>query len=626
MKTLQKPSLFLMLFLFIFLPTAAVAQEQSQTFTLPEARVGEPYRADIEGVLRDNYRLRLAASTKTAIIQWMLWAGELAPGLSLRANGILTGTPLRSSEGADHFQLKVTDVSSGNSDLILNFALPVKAGKLRLVRIEGPRLVPIDGTPPQASYTGSDFADEVKSSRATTTTSLPRRVAGPTAIPDSLVSTATVDWNTPGISNHGTIDISEPEKSLDVNVVDDSRKICLLNVVVQGSNKEVLDNRKIKVDYNNDSQSFKVPLVKGTNYIFVSAWEKKDEKTCDENSDLSSLTPFSSTPLDLIINCKGKECGKATDGNAAKQTEEELSPFSSINTRALVGIEQSGASSAASEQNPFIDFFFNTPLHKGKENPDKNPRFSMWGDVRLTSTPQQVSAFISSTANVAGAAKADKINDIATSFDFKFGPEIQLNPDARNRLSFIAGFGASSPLTEPTGLAQIFKVPTDPSNSQFANFFADYPEAKGKTYIAFVRPERDRFMRQYFAGLRFKSYHYDGKGKPENRFPSMFDVTVGQNAAVTGGHLHKFVMSFDGSYQLPLKNALYIFGSANLKFGGDKFIKTPYTLDPAESTITLTSPNLVTTSRQLNRDSYRIGFAVDLVGLFKPSKPVTKDK
>src|SRR5205807_10483574 len=105
-------------------------------------------------------------------------------------------------------------------------------------------------------------------------------------------------------------------------------------------------------------------------------------------------------------------------------------------------------------------------------------------------------AFISSTANLAGAVKSDKINDIATSFDFKFGPEYQFNPHGKNRVAFIAGFGAASPLTTPTQSAQIFKVPTDRTNSQFVNFFNDYPEATGKTYIAFVRPQRDRFLRQ----------------------------------------------------------------------------------------------------------------------------------
>jgi len=76
-----------------------MAQEESRTFTLPDARVGEEYRVDIEAVLRETYGLRLDAD-KHAIIQWLLKDSELAPGFALRTNGILTGTPSRSSTSA----------------------------------------------------------------------------------------------------------------------------------------------------------------------------------------------------------------------------------------------------------------------------------------------------------------------------------------------------------------------------------------------------------------------------------------------------------------------------------------------------------------------------------------------
>ncbi|PYS44546.1 MAG: hypothetical protein DMF71_03260 [Acidobacteria bacterium] len=65
-------------------------------------------------------------------------------------------------------------------------------------------------------------------------------------------------------------------------------------------------------------------------------------------------------------------------------------------------------------------------------------------------------------------------------------------------------------------------------------------------------------------------------------------------------------------------NAFYIFGSANLKVGGPKYAGTPFILDPADNTVKLTDANVVITSRQLNRDFYRIGFGVDLIKLFNP--------
>jgi hypothetical protein len=246
----------------------------------------------------------------------------------------------------------------------------------------------------------------------------------------------------------------------------------------------------------------------------------------------------------------------------------------------------------------------------------------MWGDVRLTSTPQQVAAFVSSATNTATAVTGSKLNEFVSSFDFKFGPELQLNPTAKTtRFALIAGFGATSPLTTPSQSTQIFKVPEEKS-TQAEKFFKEFPEAVGRKYIAFVSPERDRFFRQYFLGLRIKSYHFNAQGEPD-QFPSMLDLTFGQNSAVTGGQLRHFVFGIDGSYQLPFKG-IYIFGSTNLKVGGAKTSKTPFVLDPVDASenIKLSNPDVVITSRQLNRDVYRLGLGVDLVELFKKDKKV----
>jgi hypothetical protein len=578
---------------------SATAQESALSFALPDAQIGTAYKADVQSILSDKYGLRIERSSESARVQWSFAGGELPKGLAVAPAGVIIGTPEDSRERQFQFELRATETTSSGNGINLTFLLSVKRNGLRLTKIglkdEGLKLVRIENAPTPSDDKRSS-ADSAGSSTAATggTSTSPR-----------------IEWNSPQTSNE---DFTEAEKTFEVKVSDKDKTICLLNVVVQGHEKQVLLQRRIKVDYNHDVQRFTLPLAKGENTISVSAWMKDPKKDCTEESELTSLTAVSSNPSPLTINCPRGECGEALKAAALEKKSEELSPFSGINTRALLGIEQSGASSAASEHTPFLDFFFNTPM--GRKNSTENPRFSIWGDVRLTSTPQQTAAFVSSSGNLPGAIKDNQINDIATSFDFKFGPEFQFNPNDRNRISLIAGFGAISPLTEPTSAATIFSVPAM-SASQAANFFSDYPEAKNAQYIAFVRPERDRFMRQYFGGLRFKSYHYDRNGNIENRFPSMFDVTFGQNAAVTGGRLHKFVMSFDGSYQLPLKTGLFIFGSANIKVGGDKSIRTPYVLKPAPETVKLTDDGVMITSRQLNRDVYRIGFGVDLVELFK---------
>jgi len=478
MKTLQ---VFLVMVMLLHLAplTVVVAQEKPQVFALPDASAGHPYRAELEKVLREKYRLRLESGAQNGIIQWTQAGGELPPGLSIRPDGTIVGTSTDSSEREYDLRLKAIDVSAHSEELVLEFTLKVKPATLRLVRISGPGLVPIDETAPRTEATAP--------------------------------------------------------------------------------------NRE------SNSASASGPA----------------------NSDTKTPAPSTTTPL------------AATPSPQAAPTNQ--APLSSKYMRALIGIEQAGVSSGTSAQNPFLDFFFNAGLTK--------TRLAAWGDVRLTSTPQQVTAFVSSASNTAAAATGTKVNDLATSFAFKFGPEYLLNrdPNARIRTSIIAGFGAASTLTAPSQSGQIFKLPSA-SSSQFASFISQYPEAKtpGVAYIAFVPLERDRFFRQYFMGFRIRSYQDDD-------FPAMLDITFGQNSAVTGGQLRHFVLGVDGSYRLSLMgNAFYIFGSANLKVGGPKYAGTPFILDPADNTVKLTDANVVITSRQLNRDFYRIGFGVDLIKLFNP--------
>lgn len=490
MRTRHLPSVFLLAMLLVGSITA-LAGEDSQLFTLPEARVGELYRAEIASALREK-GLGLQTQTTSPLIQWSLADGELPPGLSVRTDGFVVGTPTSILDHPYRFRIKVVDASANDQPLVLDFELTVRAGKLRLARLNGLKLVPIS-------------------------------------------------VNVPSTDNSST---------------------------------------------GNSARSNSLPTA-------------KDE------------TASSSTPAEAAPQQSATELAEIK----AKEQEKEItaSSFSTRNTRAIFGIEQAGASSAASESHPFIDFFFSRPF-------TYHPRWTAWGNVRLTSTPQQIAAFVSSTSNVTGAVTADKINDLATSFDFRMGGEYRLNRDINdaNQISVIAGFGATSPLTKPTDSFQIFKVPTDPTNSQYAAFFADYPEATGKTYVAFVRPERDRFLRQYFAGFRLRSYQ-----TPKD-FPTMLDITFGQNAAITGGQLKHFVLGIDGSYHVNISDrSFYIFGGTSLKFGGAKMVRTPYVLAPAPTDITLTSPNLVLTSRQMNRDVFHLGFAVDLVELFKP-KPAAE--
>jgi|ERR1043165_532738 hypothetical protein len=483
-----------------------VAQEQPRVFSLPDAYASEAYRTNAEDVLRDKYGLKLESGSRTAIIQWYLAEGELPPGISLRTDGNIIGTPTSSRDEGYRFRLKIVDVSVKNEELLVDFMLPVKSGRLRLSKIEGPRLVPVN-----------------------------------------LVTSAARE----GLPSPGAEADRDPTRSSSV-------------------------------------------------------------KTLASSAGSNAPSPQTAQ---RVRNRSQEEI--KTDAEEVAQT-----PFSGLNKRFILGFEQVGAASTDSEAKPFLDLFVNTPLSKS----DERSKISVWGDVQLTSTAEQVKALSGITSNAVDTITGGKLNELTSAFDFTFGPEVRIKDFGHKDISLIAGFGAVSPLS-PKQSAQIFQVP-DSASSQAGTFFSTYPDAKGKQYIGFVSPDRDRFLRQYFGGIRFKTYTYEwasdkNKEVLKDYFPAMFDVTFGQNEAVTGGRLHKFVVGLDAFYPLPFKDKderkfLYLFGTAKLKAGGPKMITTPFILDTAPSNVLITDPKVfIADPVQSNRDIFRIGVGVDLIELFK---------
>jgi hypothetical protein len=533
----------LFVFLLVLVPASVTAQQPAQVFALPEAHAGEGYRVELETVLRERYGLRIESGARNAIIQWALADGDVPAGISVRTDGTIIGQPDVAHADAYRFRLRVIDVSVKDEQLLIDVSLVVKAGRLRLSKIEGPRLVPAD----MRSSPANDDA-----TNAATSPSLPA-------------------------------------------------------VDVPGRDAKALSNS-------------------GNN----SSGQPKDDQG-------------------------------ATTGNEASADQKEINnPFSSLNKRFILGFEQSGAASSDATGRPFFDVFINTPLSRNdspcdpqmsandkatkEKAPCAPPRFSVWGDVRLTSTPEQINAFGNVVSNAVGTITGAKVNQLASAFDFVVGPEMRLERFHHTDFSLIAGFGAISPVS-PRQSAQIFQVP-DAASSQAPAFFKQYPGAQGKQFIAFISPDRDRFFRQYFGGFRFKTFSYEtekdtnGKVKPDtngnpiehlsNVFPATFDITFGQSEAVTGGRLHKFVVGLDGFYPLPFPDNsrfLYLFGSARFKAGGPKNIGTPFILDTAASSVTITDPKVfIADPTPTNRDTYRIGFGVDLVELFKFAKSQGKEQ
>lgn len=357
------------------------------------------------------------------------------------------------------------------------------------------------------------------------------------------------------------------------------------------------------------------------------------------------------SPLDdkrhanLRITCKGPKC--------ANDFLISTVPTNSINTRVVVGMEQVGASSAASETKPFLDFFFTNGILFSKlerkapkdgfshcdptvtvKKGDKEdlcgldgkrikvPRLATWGLIRFSTTPQQTASFAVLPSNfVNQITDPSKIVDLVQSFDYMAGVEVRiasangynwtLLPGIRqkSRLYVSFGGGAISPLTPARTSAQIFKIPAaattgpkptpaSPQREDFENRFGPVPA--DKTYVGFVPLERDRFFRQYYLSFRIKSHfcETDDCFQFKNSFPSMIDFGIGQNEAVTGGSYRQqgkraWVIRLDGFYPLPFRQAsfLYLYGSALMKlgFGGPK-IEIPLFLDIAPGEIQITDP------------------------------------
>jgi len=324
--------------------------------------------------------------------------------------------------------------------------------------------------------------------------------------------------------------------------------------------------------------------------------------------------------------------------------------------RILTGFEQTGASGANSAQKFFFDLLVSIPAPfqhiSSWHDPNFGPPARIWGDVRITTAPQQITsslgdfaiAFPQQIANV-------PVNQIAQAAEFQIGLEyraIQWGGISRSRffsfdrstnqrfgLYSVASFGRITPLN-PLNSIQVFLNPAPGTEPNFDKEIAALgltETVAGKKYVAFVAADPLKFYKEYYAGFRFKTYYYDSDtDEPLRRFPATFDVVFGQNANVTGGSLRGVVARLDGFYPLPFDGVryLYLFGSADLLVGG-RLSQGTIVLQPVTDYPAL--PNADTFQIQsppLSRDQYRLAVGVDIIQLIdyiknhnqnKPSEP-----
>lgn len=391
-----------------------------------------------------------------------------------------------------------------------------------------------------------------------------------------------------------------------------------LKASVKNAGKEVAKG-SMTIKAGADDGKLALPLKLGDNQITVS-----DAGNSDVNQSITVT----------------REAGAAAE---SADQEQFVDRFSSIYTRGIVGFEQSGASSAASKQKPFLEFFWNPPISTKDTGNDTDfvyPRASLWGSVRLTSVPRQISTpLVTFAPGFLSPFNESNVNDLVQGFDFLVGGEMGIGrgfwsgdigtichptgaPKTCQRVSsyLIGGFGAINPLS-PSASVQVFQRPTN--QDDLKKLIGDQALPDAIKYIAFTSPDRDSFFRQYYGGFRIKTHYFlvEPSGTKEliNRPGAMFDVVIGQNEAVSGGKLVGSVLRLDGFYPLPVsdKSIFYLFGTALINLRRQAKVTDPVLLATAPSNISVPGDNVfVITSPFSNRDFYRIGIGVNLIELF----------
>lgn len=357
---------------------------------------------------------------------------------------------------------------------------------------------------------------------------------------------------------------------------------------------------------------------------------------------------------------------------------------SSLFTLGLVGINATGTSTSGPKQQYFAEFDLIAPVHwlpkgygchsyRGSDENNKktydDDRYPLagkcwvWLNPRIASAPQTTSTALSSVNSATSLTQglgSQTLGQITQTFEFQGGLEYyltkpwngaQLDANTRSVFSLILGGGSVTPFnsisTAPeyalsTNLGKQFnEFPNlPPLYPQLATALCSFgftgtstipcpsPPATGLKTVAFVFPDRSRFYRSYFGGIRLRTFYFKGDCQnlsdfsnpcsAPDTYPGTFDARFGQDETVTGGMLRGVVLTLTGSYPLPgTSNAVRIFGSAYLRL--HKNVNTrALVLVPSQSFTSLDDPSVVVQSIQpSDQDYFRLGLGVDLIALIR---------
>ena len=335
----------------------------------------------------------------------------------------------------------------------------------------------------------------------------------------------------------------------------------------------------------------------------------------------------------------------------------------------LVGINATGSSSSGASQQYFAEFDVIAPWNcrDGKIAYPLQHKCWLWLDPRIASVPSanpnSVTTLGSSLSSLGIANQP--VGQIAQSLEFQGGLEFYIKSPwegaqfGRNRnwdrtaISVIAGGGVVTPFSAASGAPE-FSLNANAAEQfnqnpalaslypQLASALCNYgfagagcpktpasPIPSGvPSIVAFVTPARARFYRDFYAGIRLRTFYLKGSCpdpslhlpesgcKLENTFPGTFDVRFGEDETVTAGRLAPLVMTLAASYPLPGTNGtVRVFGSVNLRLRANQN-HNPLLLLPSASYATLDQPSVVVQPvAPSDQDYYRLGVGVDLIPL-----------
>jgi hypothetical protein len=334
----------------------------------------------------------------------------------------------------------------------------------------------------------------------------------------------------------------------------------------------------------------------------------------------------------------------------------------------LTGINATGSSSSGASQQYFAEFDVIAPWNcgGGKIAHPLQHKCWLWLNPRIASVPALNSAALTTLASSLGGGVGNQTaGQITQSIEFQGGLEFYVkspwdgaqfgrNHDwDRSAVSIIVGGGVVTPFSASSNAAEFgLNANAAQQFNQTPALASLYPQLAGAlcnygyagaacpktpatlnpsgvpSVVAFVTPARARFYRDFYAGIRLRTFYLKGACpdpslhlpetgcKLDNTFPGTFDIRFGEDETVTAGRLVPLVMTLAANYPLPGTNgSVRVFASVYLRMQANRD-SNPLALVPAASYATLDQPSVVVQPvAASDQDYYRLGLGVDLVPL-----------